>query len=147
MAQTSDEQQSWTDELPVSGRAETNLRAEYDSFDDLLNGFRNADDISDIDYIGSKTMGDLRKYITDHDPDAERARKENDTSICTEFTEDVETDGDATFAFVCPKCGEKNPLKGEPTGFKNKPFACIKCNWVSLLDADALKTFDDEKED
>lgn len=138
----------WTDELPVSGRAASNLADEYDSVDDLITAYREADDITDISYIGSSTMRDLREFIQERDPDAERVRNENDEAVCTEFTTDYEPDDadeDAFyFAFICPRCGHENPLKGEPEAFKNKPFGCRGCSWVSLLESDALGRFAEE---
>jgi predicted RNA-binding Zn-ribbon protein involved in translation (DUF1610 family) len=73
---------------------------------------------------------------------------------CTEFTtdtgldDDQKEDGAFYFAFVCPRdgCGEKNPLKGDPRKF-NKPFRCTECNYVPLLDGDALEAFAEEEYD
>lgn len=145
---TDDEQTGWTDGLPVGGRAATNLEDEYESVDDLITAYREAEDITDVSYVGSATMRDLREFIHNRDPEAERVRNENDEAVCTEYTTDHGLDdteeGTFYFAFVCPRCGSKNPLRGEPRGFKNKPFGCTSCNWVSLLEASALERFAEE---
>ncbi len=69
---------------------------------------------------------------------------------CTEFTDDSGLDDDQKaddeyyFAFVCPRCEEKNVLTGDPLDFGNKPFRCLECNYVPLLDADAIEEFAEE---
>ena len=68
---------------------------------------------------------------------------------CTEYTEETGLDAadmDAEeyyFAFVCPRCEEKNALEGNPRNFSNKPFRCLGCNYVPLLEKDALHEFAD----
>lgn len=144
------EQKNWTDELPVSGRAADSLDDEYDSVDELMDAYRQATNLTDFAHIGQETARDLREFIHDRDPDAERARNENDEGVCTEFTTDHgldKPDSDVfCFAFICPRCDAKNPLKGDPSNFKNKPFHCEDCSWVSLLEANALNKFADSVE-
>jgi len=74
----------------------------------------------------------------------------NDTSIATRFTTDHgidDPDDDAFyFAFICPQCDEKNPMKGQPASFGNKPFACSECGYLSLLPAEAIVEFEDTTE-
>lgn len=147
---TTERTNEWTAELPVDGRAASNLGTEYESIDDLIAAYRDAEKISDVDQVGSVTMNQIREFIHDRDPDAERARKENDEGVCTAFTtdhglDDTEDDG-FYFAFICPKCETRNPLTGSPDGFKNRPYACESCRWVSLLDADALDRFAEDTE-
>jgi len=68
----------------------------------------------------------------------------------TEFTDDSGLDDDKKdadeyhFAFVCPRCEEKNALIGDPLDFANKPFRCLTCNYVPLLDAGAIEEFAEE---
>lgn len=142
---TDDERTGWTDSLPVGGRAASNLEDEYSSVDGLITAYREAEDITDVSYVGSSTMRDLKEFIHDRDPEAERVRNENDEAVCTEYTTDhglEDTEEDTFyFAFICPRCDSKNPLEGEPGGFKNKPFGCTSCGWVSLLEASALERF------
>lgn len=145
------EQAGWTDDLPIGSRAASNLADEYGNEDELVEAYRQAEDITEVSYVGTATMRELRELIHDRDPEAERVRYENDDDICTEFTTDHGIEGpeeDAFyFAFVCPRCGSKNPLQGDPSGFKNKPFACTSCRWVPLLEAGALERFVEEAEE
>lgn len=147
---TGEQSEKWTDELPITSRAATNIAKEYDSAEDLIEAYREAEDITEISFVGSATMDDLREFIHERDPEAEQVRKKNDESICTEFTtdhgldEDLVESGEHYFAFICPRCGEKNPLHGTPDGFGDRPYACVSCQWVSLLDGDAM---DDWMED
>ncbi len=72
---------------------------------------------------------------------------DDDEEYCTEFTTDhglpeVPSPTGFRWAFICPRCGEKNGLEGDPEGFKNKPFRCTDCNWVSLLVAEAIEEFE-----
>ena len=139
------ESEYWTDALPIGGRAASNLRDEYEGVDELIAAYREAEDITEVPQVGSATMRDLKEFMHERDPEAERANKENDEAICTEFTTDHGLDDTDTksscFAFLCPRCGAKNALEGEPSEFKNKPFGCTGCGWVSLLEADALERF------
>jgi hypothetical protein len=146
---TSETPTNWTEELPVSGRAASNLEDEYGSVEELITAYREAEDITDISYVGSATMRDLREIIHERDPDAERARKENDEAICTEYTTwapDEPEDGVFYFAFICPRCEGENPLKGDPDKFRGRPFRCEECGWVPLLEGDSLNRFSQEVE-
>jgi hypothetical protein len=79
--------------------------------------------------------------MTDSSDTATLQEKADDTAYCTDFELDHETPMDSAFlwAFICPRCEGTNPLKGDPAGFKNRPFRCVECNWVSLLDAEAIE--------
>lgn len=70
----------------------------------------------------------------------------DDEGICTEFTTEHGVSDKAHpekfyFAFICPECGGTNPLMGDPRDFKNLPYRCMDCNWVSLLLDDAIDKF------
>lgn len=74
-------------------------------------------------------------------------------SECIEFTTEVpdrinpdEEPDTIYFSFVCPRCEALNPLKTHPSNFKNKPFRCVECRYIPLLDADALDDFIAEEE-
>jgi len=144
-AENSGEGSGWTDNLSISSRAAANLEEEYGSADELITAFRAAEDISDVPQVGSVTMRKLRDFIAERDPEANHVRHENDEAICTEFTTDhglEDTEDDVFyFAFICPRCDAKNPLKGDPRGFKNRPFGCTTCRWVSALESDAIERF------
>lgn len=145
-----DEYRELPDALPFGGRAASNLAEEYERMDYLLVDYRAAADLTDIPYVGKERMKQLHEFINDIDPDARHIRKENDMGICVSFTDDPDLDlelaeEDADFGFVCPRCGEENALKGEPSAFKNKPFRCESCAWVSLLDGPALDEFEKQQ--
>lgn len=68
-----------------------------------------------------------------------------DDRYCTEFTTEhgLSSTGDEWFyfAFVCPGCGNVNPLKGNPREFRDTPFRCLRCTRVSFLVGPALDQF------
>lgn len=139
---------SWTDVFDIGSRQASALREEFDSLDSLLESFREAEDLTEIDGVGTRTARSVTEYIQSEHPDLVDERHEKDQGICTEFTVDhglVEDElaGDAFYwAFICPRCETTNPLKGDPNGFKNRPFKCESCRWVSLLhgaDVDAFR--------
>lgn len=74
---------------------------------------------------------------------------EDVASVATDFTTDVElteeelADDKFYFGFVCPRCEETNKLVGDPSKF-GKPFRCLNCDYVPLLDSDALEEFAEE---
>ena len=74
--------------------------------------------------------------------------EEDAPSVCTEFQTEhpLENDDDADFAFICPRCKKPNALVGQPTEFANKPFRCLNCNYVPLLDAETLEKFAKESD-
>lgn len=84
-------------------------------------------------------------------PSETAERDFSDEKYCTEFTTDHGLDepeeGVFTFAFVCPRCEQKNPLQGDPKGFSNKPFACTRCRWVPLLVREKVLEFREEAYD
>lgn len=45
-------------------------------------------------------------------------------------------DGNVVWGAYCPQpdCGELNLFEGNPEGFANRPYRCVACNWVSLMD-------------
>lgn len=52
-------------------------------------------------------------------------------------------DGKPLWLFVCPnpECEEENKLKGHPSKFINRPFRCLKCNYVPLLGKEGIEDF------
>ncbi len=49
--------------------------------------------------------------------------QKNDSSIATRYTTDhglEDADDDVNFAFVCPQCDNKNPLRGDPDGVRKQ---------------------------
>jgi len=109
--------------------------------------------LTDADGVGSQTAQRLSNWFGKQYPDRDRERRENAERFCMTYTTDHGLDADSldaeTFywAFVCPRCGEKNPCHGDPGGFAGRPYACEKCRWVPLLDAEAVREFRDEHYD
>ena len=91
----------------------------------------------------------------DSTQDEQNADYEADPAYCTEFTTDHGLDDDQMqddefyFGFVCSgeDCGEVNSLKGDPLAFRDKPFKCEHCGWVSLLVGESLEAFAADAED
>lgn len=133
---------------PAEAIAET-----FDSREDLLEHYRYAVDFMEIDGVGKQTAASIRSWVEENRPEVAQERKVNDEGICTEFTTDhgldLEDSDDDTFrfAFTCPRCESKNPLKGDPDMFAGRPFDCENCRWVSLLDPELLGEFREEHYD
>lgn len=74
-----------------------------------------------------------------------------DEQYCTDFTTehglDTTSDDAFYFAFVCPGCGNHNPLKGDPKDFQDNPYRCLRCTRVSFLVGPALEQFAAEVRD
>ena len=133
----------------VGGRELNALEDEYPTEDALVESLRNGDDPSDLSGVGGTTHNRLIDWLQEAHNEAWRERHENDEAYCTEFVareaSDIE-DIDFDFAFVCPRCGKGNPLEGDPAGFRNRPFACQRCHWVSLLTAEFIDDFVEESD-
>lgn len=135
------------DDLDVAGRPGSALTDAYETVEDLLTAYEKGAGITEIRGVGRRTSRKVTDWIEDEHPDIARRRYENGEGYCIEFTTDhglpeerIEEDT-FYFAFVCPRCEETNPLKGDPTGFKNRPFRCERCQWVSLLVGEFLEEF------
>lgn len=65
-----------------------------------------------------------------------------DQSVWTEFETEargcgtVSVDENVLWGAYCPQdhCGELNLFEGQPSEFANRPFRCVECHWVSLMD-------------
>jgi len=142
-----------TEEVGLSGRPASALAEEIGSQDDLVEFLRENNKVSDVSGVGSRSGNRIWDWFKDERPEANRERLEQAEEYCTEFTTDHERPEDAEdtdgfpFAFVCPRCDEENPLKGDPREFKNRPFACVNCRWVPLLVAGTLEEFAQEEYD
>lgn len=142
-----------TDDLDVATRPAAALADHFETESDLVDAFREDADFDDISGVGRRTSRKMWDYLESEYPDVNRERIEQSESYCTEYTTDHELpdetleDGVTYFAFVCPRCSNTNPLKGDPEDFENRPFACETCRWVSLLEGESLRGFmEDELE-
>lgn len=144
---SAEETEAWTETVGITGRPADALRDVYDSLEELLEDYRAAADIGDHPGVGDRTTPKIHSYVEDEHPDVRRERDENDEGVCTEFTTNHDLDAEDLdpeafyWAFVCPRCEHPNPLKGDPDDFRNRPFACTTCRWVSLLEGDRVAEF------
>ncbi|ADB63964.1 hypothetical protein Htur_5077 (plasmid) [Haloterrigena turkmenica DSM 5511] len=140
-----------TEEIDVAGRPAAALTDRFEDESELVDAFR--EDVSFTDYsgVGRRTSQKLWDYLTSEYPEADRERKERSDSICTEYTTDHELpdetleDGLAYWAFICPRCENTNPLKGDPEDFESRPFRCETCRWVSRLEKESLREFAEDE--
>ena len=140
-----------TGDVGLAGRPAKSLASECSDVDALVEYLRTGNQPSEIDGVGNTSSNRLWDWFKDEYPEAYRERLENDEAYCTSFTTDHEIPEEEQapetfyFAFICPRdhCEEKNPLKGSPLGFRNRPFKCEACNWVSCLEGEALESFFD----
>lgn len=66
----------------------------------------------------------------------------NDEDIWTDFETEqgacgsVSEQGNIVWGAYCPQpdCRMLNRFQGEPSAFANRPYRCVECNWVSLMD-------------
>lgn len=135
-----------TDEIGLASRPADALADHIESESALVDHLRENNDVDEFSGVGRRSASRIWEWFEDEYPDANRERMEDSEEYCTEFTADVEqADAAASdkfvFAFVCPRCGAENPLKGDPRDFKNKPYPCVNCRWVPLLVAQFLEAF------
>lgn len=136
-----------TDDLNVASRPAAALADHFETEADLVDAFRADPDFDEISGVGRRTSQKLWDYLKSEYPEVNRERIEQSESYCTEYTTDHglpegSTEDDVTyFAFICPRCSNTNPLKGDPEGFEDRPFACETCRWVPLLDKESLREF------
>lgn len=141
------------DEVGLSKRPANALAESCNGKDDLVAYLRNNHKPSNIDGVGSRSSQRVWSWFKDEHPGANRERLEKAEEYCTEFTTDHEIpetpnpDTGFQFAFVCPRCDEKNALVGDPRGFRNKPFMCENCRYVPLLHSQYLEEFAQEEYD
>jgi len=142
-----------TDEVGLSSRPASALADHITSEDELVEHLRENNNASDFDGVGSQSSNRVWQWFQDEHPDSNRERLEQAEEYCTEFATDHELPEGADevegfqFAFICPRCGEENALKGDPREFKNRPFTCVNCRWVPLLTAEPLEEFAQEEYD
>lgn len=75
--------------------------------------------------------------------DARNESSTDDESVWTEFTTDLSDYGteyaeqDRFWGAKCPQpdCEHVNIFEGDPGEFANRPYACINCHWISLMDS------------
>lgn len=124
-----------TQELDVAQRPAQSLLEEFSSRDELIE-FLTADrDLTDIDGVGDRTSRKVFSWYQEEYPDKNRQRRRESDSYCTEYTSDVELDDTEKplWAWICPRCAEKNRMNAYPSECANRPYACVKCRWISLL--------------
>lgn len=72
--------------------------------------------------------------------------EEPENSACNTYAVrdgSVNEEGEELFvwSFECTRCGHMTPCKGDPREFAGRPYSCIECGWVSLLEQDTLNQF------
>lgn len=68
--------------------------------------------------------------------------RSNDQDVWTEFETErgdcgtKSDEGVIIWGAYCPQseCGELNKFQGNPSVFANRPYKCLECGWVSLMD-------------
>lgn len=131
-----------TESINVSGKQADRLIEEFPTESELVDYLKNGGDITDFSGLGGTTARRVRNWFEDEHPKAHRARIESDWSIVTEFyQQDTQDHEEYLWGFICPRCDNQNPLKGDPSGFRGRVFACTTCYWKVLLHADPLDEF------
>jgi len=132
-----------TDEMNVTGRPADRLHEEFETESELIEFLKDGSKVSEFSGIGSTTSNRVFDWFETEYSEANRERIENDEAYCTEYYDQDErnADGEYLWGFICPRCESENPLKGNPEDFRNRPFGCTTCNWVSCLHADAVERF------
>jgi hypothetical protein len=131
-----------TEEINVSGRQADRLTEEFSTKVELIDYLRDGGDISDFSGLGGTTARRVNNWFEEEHPAAHRARIENDEGIATEFYERDDQDHEEyRWGYICPRCGAECDCKGDPAGFRGRPYECHRCHWVALLHADPLTEF------
>lgn len=124
------------------------LRERFGSESELVAFLTKDRTLSEIEGVGMQTAGAIGEWFTDEHPDKHRQQMIDSEAYCTEFTLSEQPDksgpqdiDDLRWAFICPRCENETQLQGHPDGFKDRPYRCSTCNWVSLLYASFIDEF------
>lgn len=133
------------EDMGVSSRPAKKLAEKFETEDHLIDYLVNDGKLTDFNGVGSRSAEHVRTWFKAEYPEKERERKERSESYCTEYTTDhgipegeKKEPSEPYWAWICPRCSNKNPMYGHPDGFKNRPYACTTCRWVPLLDAESI---------
>jgi len=134
-----------TEEIGCATRPANALLEEHPTLESALEVFVDDGRFGDIPGVGRRTTSRLFEWLIDTYPEKNRTRKANSEAYCTTFTTDHEyptermDDPDRFhWAWICPRDGHKNVMVGDPRESANRPYACVNCRWVPLLDREAL---------
>jgi len=107
---------------------------------ELVEEYKAGQTLTDYAGIGPSTANKIEAYIHRNYSDAKKERRRNSEGIATEFgTDGEQTDqGELIWWFICPRCGAKNPCKGDPQGFAGRPYGCASCGWVAALEGSEM---------
>lgn len=137
-------------EIGVSKQPAKALADYFDSEEAVVEFLTEDKSLTDISGVGEASASQLWNWYQAEYPEKDLERREQSEAYCTEYTidhgldqEQLDPEHDIHWAWLCPRCGSKNPMKGDPDGFKGRPFACVNCRWVPLLDGEALAEFRD----
>lgn len=92
---------------------------------------------------------DEPELVTDGGRDTAEAGVEYEDpedSVCTEFrveTDIVDGDGDEidAWSFKCTRCGHYTVCVDDPRDYGGRPYGCMNCSWVSLIDQESVESF------
>lgn len=148
-----DWQETLVDTIGINPPQASAVETTWPSQDALVKAMTNDASLTDASGVGSRTATRLWDWFGETYPERYRQRREESNDYCMAYTTDHGLDADSLdpekfyWAFICPRCGETNPLVGDPDGFAGRPFRCESCLWVPLLDAEAVREFRDEHYD
>jgi NAD-dependent DNA ligase len=150
-SQTAQAQQFFED-IGVGSRPAKKLAQEFDTEDELVEFIVDGGELDEFSGVGEQSAFEVRTWFSAEYPEKEREMKERDEAYCTEYTldhglnEDQVADADGpVWAWICSRCDHNNPMEGDPDGFADRPYACVNCRWVPLLDSEALGEFAEEE--
>jgi len=149
----SDWETTLRDDLGLRDRETTAVLDAWPDEDAIVTYLVNGGDLTEKPGVGNQTSSRLWRWFENTHPEKDQERRDRDEAYCRTFTTEHGIDADTLeedtfyFAFICPRCDATNPLVGDPAGFGNRPYRCENCNWVPLLDGDAIDSFRDEHYD
>ncbi len=133
------------EDMGVSSRPAKKLAQKFYTEDHIIDYLVNDGKLTDFSGVGDQSAQHVRTWFVGEYPEKERERKERSESYCTEYTTDhgipegeKKEPSEPYWAWICPRCENKNPMYGHPDGFKNRPYACVTCRWVPVLDAESI---------
>lgn len=139
------------DECNIASQPADALRDRFGTESELVAFLTDDRALSEIECVGMQTAAAIGDWFTDEHPDKHRQQMIGSEAYCTDFTLSEQPDksgpqdiDNLQWAFICPRCENKTQLQGHPDGFKDRPYRCSTCNWISLLCSSFIDEFAQE---
>jgi len=127
------------------------LASEFSTEEEIVEYLVADNTLTDIPGVGNRTSDRIWSWFKENFTEKNQERMERSEAYCMEYQVDTPPEeatdlekGKFYFSFICPRCDTENPMKGDPQEFANRPYCCINCRWVPLLEGGAIERFLEE---